>query len=100
MSLHGIVPFLFKSLYRMRMPEAVTPPRPFMLPAWRAAAAAYRAVRRERRSHQEAQRAAHMAIQAHHPSLADKEASDEAVRAVAYASTYHRAWFWSGVRGT
>jgi hypothetical protein len=92
------VPFLFKSGYGM--PETVASPRPFMLPAWRAAAVAYRAARRERRSHNDAHHTAEMAIRAHHPGMNQKEASDEAIRAVSYASTYHTAWFWNGVGGT
>jgi hypothetical protein len=70
-----------------------------MLPAWRAAALAYRAARREGKSHQQAQTSAHMAISAHHPALSNEEASDESVKAVAYASTFHAAWFWRGVIG-
>jgi hypothetical protein len=38
-----------------------------------------------------------MAIRAHPPGMNQKEASDEAIRAVAFASTYHAAWFWNGV---
>jgi hypothetical protein len=68
-----------------------------MLPAWRDAALAYRAARRESKSHQQAQNAAHMAIQAHHPTLSDEEASDESVKAIAYASTFHAEWLWRGV---
>jgi hypothetical protein len=79
------------------MPETVASPRPFMLPAWRAASVAYRAARRDGRSHQDAQNMAHMAIRAHHPGLSEREASDESVKAIAYASSYHTKWFWSGV---
>jgi hypothetical protein len=82
------------------MPDTLAPPRPFMLPAWRSAAVAYRAARHQRKSHHEAYQVAEMAIRAHHPGMNQKEASDEAVRAVAFASTYHTAWFWNGVRGT
>lgn len=80
------------------MPETAPSPRPFMLPAWRAAASAYRAARREGKGDHQAQNAARMAILAHHPTLASEEASDEAVRAIAYASSFHAEWFWSGVR--
>jgi hypothetical protein len=38
-----------------------------------------------------------MAIQAHHPALANDEASDESVQAIAFASTFHAEWFWRGV---
>jgi hypothetical protein len=79
------------------MPATVAPPRPFMLPAWRPAALAYRAARREGKSHHEAQAAACMAIQAHRPSMTVRDASEEAVKAIAYASSNHREWFWSGV---
>ena len=79
------------------MPETAPLPRPFMLPAWRAAALAYRAARRESKSHQQAQTAACMAIQAYHPALSTEEASDESIKAIAYASTFHAEWFWRGV---
>jgi hypothetical protein len=71
-----------------------------MLPAWRAAALAYRAARREGRTDHQAQNAACMAIRAHHPTLADDEASDESVKAIAYTSTFHAEWFWRGVATT
>ena len=65
-----------------------------MLPAWRAAALAYRAARSDGKSHDQAQNTAHMAISAHHPTLTYEEASDESIRAVAYASSFHSEWFW------
>jgi hypothetical protein len=68
-----------------------------MLPAWRAAALAYRAARSAGKNHHQAQTAAHMAIHAHHPALSNKEASDESIKAIAYASTFHAEWFWRGV---
>ena len=79
------------------MPETAPSPRPFMLPAWRAAALAYRAARQDGKSHHQAQNAAHMAISAHHPALSNDEASDESVKAIAYASTFHAEWLWRGV---
>jgi hypothetical protein len=79
------------------MPETVAPPRTFMLPAWRAAALAYRAARRDGNSHHHAPLAAQMAIQVHHPTLTEEEASAESVNAIAYASSYRTAWFWHGV---
>jgi hypothetical protein len=79
------------------MRETVAPPRAFMLPAWRTAALAYRAARREGRSHHVSQLAAQMAIQAHHPTLTEEEASAESVNAIAYASGYHTEWFSNGV---
>jgi len=30
--------------------------------------------------------------------LSDKEVRTEATNAIAYASTYHTAWFWNGMR--
>ena len=33
------------------------------------------------------------------PALTAKEASDEAVAAIAYANSHHAAWFWDGVGG-
>jgi hypothetical protein len=68
-----------------------------MLPAWRAAALAYRAARGQGKDHHQAQTAACMAIRAHHPTLSKEEASDESIKAIAYASTFHAEWFWRGV---
>jgi hypothetical protein len=45
----------------------------------------------------EAHLAAVAALQAVWPGLTWKEASAEAVNAVAFASTYHAKWFWRGV---
>ena len=70
------------------MPETTPSPRPFMLPAWRAAAIAYRAARQVGQNHHQAQTAAHMAIHAHHPSLTHEEASDESVKAIAYPCSF------------
>jgi hypothetical protein len=67
-------------------------------PAWRLACLAYRAKRRVGASDQEAHEAAVAAVQAVWPSPW-KEASAEAVDAVAYASRYHSEWFWRGVSG-
>jgi hypothetical protein len=38
-----------------------------------------------------------MAIHAHHPALSWEEASDESVKAIAYATSFHAEWFWRGV---
>jgi hypothetical protein len=65
-------------------------------PAWRLACLAHRAKRREGGSDQEAQEAAVAAVQSVLP-LPWKEASTEAVNAVAYATKYHSDWFWRGV---
>jgi hypothetical protein len=45
----------------------------------------------------EAHLAAVTALQAEWPSLTWKEASAEAVNAIAFASSYHKEWFWRGV---
>jgi len=65
-------------------------------PAWRLACLAYRAKRREGSSDQEAHEAAVAAVQSVLP-LPWKEASAEAVNAVAYATKYHSEWFWRGL---
>jgi hypothetical protein len=67
-------------------------------PAWRAACLAYREKRSEGSSDQEAHEAAVAAVQSVLP-LPWKEASAEAVSAVAYASRHHSEWFWRGVSG-
>ena len=50
--------------------------------------------------HHEAHLAAVAAVQAVWPGLTWKEASAEAVNAVAYASSYHGEWFWRAGAGT
>ena len=65
-------------------------------PAWRAACLAYREKRREGASDHEAHEAAIAAVQSVLP-LPWKEASAEAVKAVAYATKYHSEWFWRDV---
>jgi hypothetical protein len=66
-------------------------------PAWRLACLAYRAKRRAGASDQEAHEAAVAAVQSVLP-LPWKEASAEAVNAVAYATKYHSEWFWKGAQ--
>jgi hypothetical protein len=65
-------------------------------PAWRRACLAYREIRQavgsEQQAHEEAVAAAQQAL----PLLSRKEASAEAVNAVAYATKYHSEWFWNG----
>jgi len=65
-------------------------------PAWRAACLAYRGKRRAGASDQQAHEAAVTALQGVWP-LPWKEASAEAVNAVAYASRNHAVWFWRGI---
>src|SRR5689334_5648852 len=67
-------------------------------PAWYLACLAYRAKRSEGASDQEAHEAVVAAVQSVLP-LPWKEASAEAVNAVAYATKYHSDWFWRGVSG-
>jgi hypothetical protein len=66
-------------------------------PAWRAACLAYRGLRQAGASDQAAHEAPVAAVQTVLP-LSWKEASAEAVNAIAYAARYHSEWFWSGVR--
>lgn len=80
------------------MPEIAPRPRPNMLPATRAATCAYRHVRGEGRSHHAALDAAVDAILEIHPELTPEQASVEAVNAVAFASSFHTAWFWAPLR--
>jgi hypothetical protein len=66
-------------------------------PAWRSACLAYREMREAGASDQEAHEAAVAAVQQMLP-LSWKEASVEAVNAIAYATRYHSEWFWQGAR--
>ena len=66
-------------------------------PAWRRACLAYREKRRAGASDHEGHEAAGAAVQSVLP-LPWKEASAEAVNAVAYATRYHPEWFWRGAR--
>lgn len=74
------------------------PPTPTeeRLPAWRRACLAYREIREAGGSDQQAHEAAVAAVQSVLP-LPWKEASAEAVNAIAYATRYHSEWFWRGV---
>jgi hypothetical protein len=72
-------------------------PTPERKPAWRAACLAYREKRRAGAWEHEAHLAAVAALQAVWPGLTQKEASAEATNAIAYASSNHTKWFWSGV---
>jgi hypothetical protein len=80
------------------MPDPARPstPTPERKPAWRAACLAYREKRRAGAFDHEAQLSAVEALQAVWP-LPWKEACAEAVNAIAFASTYHKEWFWRGV---
>ena len=65
-------------------------------PAWRRACLAYREIRQAGGSDQEAHEAAVAAVLSVWPTLIQKEASAEAVNAIAYATKYHSDWFWRG----
>ena len=67
-------------------------------PAWRRACLAYREMREVSASDQEAHEAAVAAVQQILPLLSRKEASAEAVNAIAYATKYHSEWFWKGAQ--
>jgi hypothetical protein len=62
-------------------------------------ALAYRQARRDGASHDAAMDAAEASLRERWPELSAKEASAEAVAAIAYASAHHTAWFWDGVGG-
>ena len=74
------------------------PPTPTedRLPAWRLACLAYREMREAGANDQEAHEAAVAAVQQVLPLLSRKEASSEAVNAIAYATKYFPEWFWRG----
>jgi hypothetical protein len=77
-------------------PRAPTP-TPECKPAWRAACLAYREQRQAGAMDHPAYLAAVAALQAVWPGLTQKEACVETGNAIAFASTYHSAWFWNGV---
>ena len=81
------------------MPERPAPPSAERRPAWRVAAVAYRQARREGLGNDAAMDAAEASLREQWPALTAKEASEEAVAAIAYASSHHTAWFWDGVGG-
>ena len=64
-------------------------------PTRRLACLAYRAKRREGSGHRDAHEAAVAAVRSVLP-LAWKDATDEAVNAIAYATKHLREWFWRG----
>ena len=68
------------------------------LPAWRRACLAYREIREAGGSDQQAHEAAVEAVLQVLPLLSQKEASAEAVNAIAYATKYHSDWFWKGAQ--
>ena len=57
---------------------------------------AWPTVRSDKRVVQQAHEAAVQAVLGVLPALTQKEASKEAVDAVAYATKYHSEWFWRG----
>jgi hypothetical protein len=67
-------------------------------PAWRRACLAYREIRDAGGSDQQAHEAAVEAVQQVLPLLSRKEASAEAVNAIAYATKLHSEWFWRGAQ--
>jgi hypothetical protein len=80
------------------MPEPAPRPKPERKPAWRAACVAYREHRQAGASDHVSWLAAVAALQAVWP-LPENEARLEATHSIAYASSYHAAWFWDGVGG-
>ena len=66
-------------------------------PVWRRACLAYREMRQAGAGDQEAHEAAVAAVQ-EVLQLPWKEASVEAVNAIAYATRYHSEWFWQGAQ--
>jgi hypothetical protein len=77
--------------------QTPTIPEDDRLPAWRRACLAYHEWRQAGAGHQEAHEAAVAAVQTVLP-LPWKEASAEAVNAIAYATKFHSEWFWKGTQ--
>jgi len=96
----GALLFVVSGLRELRHPlgaKRPSIPTEERKPAWRRACLAYRAWRQAGASDQEAHEAAVAAVQSVLP-LSWKEASAEAVNAVAYAAKYHPEWFWRGAQ--
>jgi hypothetical protein len=76
------------------------PPTPTedRLPAWRRAYLAYCEISEAGGSDQQAHEAAVEAVLSVLPAITQKEASAEAVSAIAYATKYHSEWFWRGAQ--
>jgi hypothetical protein len=76
------------------------PPAPTeeRLPAWRRACLAYREIREAGGSDQQAHDAAVEAVLSVLLTLTQKEASAEAVNAIAFATKYYSEWFWKGAQ--
>jgi len=99
----GTFLFLLSGLRELRHPKHMSverPPTPTedRLPAWRRACLAYREIRDAGGSDQQTHEASVEAVQQVLPLLSRKEASAEAVNAVAYATKYHSEWFWKGAQ--
>jgi len=78
-------------------PASETLPEAALLPAWRAACIAYHRERRAGTWERHAHDAACEAVLALRPDMTPRAASDEAIRAIAYASQLHPRWLWDGV---
>src|SRR5262245_45383253 len=76
------------------MPDVPAHPRDSMRPAWRAACLAYRKVRATGALDHPAHLAATAAVREVLPNPTEKEASNQAIAAIAYATTFHAEWFW------
>ena len=74
----------------------VTGPNKDMLPGWRAACLAYREeMIAKNRNGGEIWRKVDAAFREAMPEMDPKEASDQATRAIHWASVYHTAWLYS-----
>jgi hypothetical protein len=71
----------------------VLPPEE-ILPAWRAAVAAYRHVYRVTPEDRLARAAAFEAFREVLPDMPERQAKVETTRAIAYAAANHTKWFW------
>jgi hypothetical protein len=91
--------FLVSGLLELRMPIESPPiPTEERKPAWRRACLVFREIREAGGGDQQAQEAATEAVLSVLPTLTQKEASAEAVSAIAYATKYHSDWFWKGAQ--
>jgi len=93
----GVIGFRRGALLGAMTVERPAIPTEERKPAWRLACLAYRAKRRNGAGDWEAHEAAVAAVRSVLP-LSWKEASAEAVNAVAFATKYHSEWFWRGAQ--
>jgi hypothetical protein len=81
------------------VPTLIRLPREQLRPAWRAAVLAYRRTRQAGYGHHVAHARPSPRSAQVLPEMSKREAVQEVIAAVAYATREHTVWFWRGVAG-